>query len=76
MIFQIALALGNIVCKLANIVIIKMYDVTCKLKDPRFNKKIKTKFFIFSFLIIINHYLYWFFELLIYFLSFHSKTLV
>ena len=29
-IFQISLALGNIVCKLSNIVIIKMYDVTCK----------------------------------------------
>ena len=38
-IFQIALnALGNIVCKLnSTIMIIKMYDVTCKLKDPRFN---------------------------------------
>ena len=36
-VFQIVLALGNIVCKLSNIVIIKMYDVTCKLKDPRFN---------------------------------------
>ena len=38
-IFQIALnALSNIVCKLnSTIVIIKMYYVTCKLKDPRFN---------------------------------------
>ena len=38
-IFQIALnALGNIVCKLnSTIMIIKMYDVTCKLKNPRFN---------------------------------------
>ena len=35
-ILQIAFALGNIVRKLSNIVII-MYDVTCKLKDPRFN---------------------------------------
>ena len=37
--FQIALALGNIVCKLSKIVTIKMYDVTCKLKDIRFNTK-------------------------------------
>ena len=35
-VFQIPLyALGNIVCKLnSTIMIIKMYDVTCKLKDP------------------------------------------
>ena len=72
MIFQIAFALGNIVCKLSNIVIIKMYDVTCKLKDPRFLKYLKNKkkkFFIFSFLVIINHYLILVFDLLIYFLS-------
>ena len=34
---KIALALGNIVCKLSNIVIIKINDVTCKFQDPRFN---------------------------------------
>ena len=32
---KIALALGNIVCKLSTIVTIKMYDVTCKLKEPK-----------------------------------------
>ena len=37
-IFQIAIALGNIVCKLSTIVIIKKcMNVTCKLKDPRYN---------------------------------------
>ena len=36
---QIALTLGNIVhlCQPSTIVIIKLYDVTCKLKDPIFN---------------------------------------
>ena len=35
--FQIALTLDNFVCKLSTIVIIKMYEITFKLKDPRFN---------------------------------------
>ena len=56
-ILQIALSLGNIVCNLS-IVIMKIYDVACKLKDPRFStERVKTKFFfIFSFLLISNHY--------------------
>ena len=49
-------ALGNIVCKLSNIVIIKIYEVTlvCKLKDPRLNtKKYKLSFLSFHVLLLL-----------------------